>query len=102
MVIRDLRTYVGVESGRVHHYRDNTGLEVDAILEYPGKQWAAVEVKLGQHRVAEAEKNLLALAHTRVDARVGSPGFLAVVTGGEYAYALPSGVHVVPLATLTA
>jgi hypothetical protein len=32
--------------------------------------------------------------------RVGPPAFLAVVTGTEYAYTLPSGVHVVPLAAL--
>ena len=31
---------------------------------------------------------------------LGHPGFLAVVTGTEYAYTLPSGVHVVPLSAL--
>ena len=31
---------------------------------------------------------------------LGHPGFLAVVTGTEYAYTLPSGVHVVPPSAL--
>ncbi|MCL2780105.1 MAG: DUF4143 domain-containing protein [Actinomycetia bacterium] len=33
-------------------------------------------------------------------ARTGQPAFLAVVTGTEYGYTLPSGVHVVPLGAL--
>ena len=101
MVIRDLRALSSAEGGTVYHYRDNTGLEVDAIIEYPDGRWGAVEVKLGSARIAEAEKNLQVLRDERVDtARVGPPAFMAVVTGTEYAYTLPSGVHVVPLGTL--
>ncbi len=33
---------------------------------------------------------------------VGEPAFLAIVTGTEYAYTLPSGVHVIPLGVLGA
>lgn len=102
MVIRDLRTLASAEFGRVYHYRDNTGLEVDAIIEYPeDSKWAACEVKLGSSRIHEAEENLLKLANDRVDLeKIGKPTFLAVITGTEYAYTLPSGVHVVPLGVL--
>lgn len=102
MVIRDLQALAGAEFGRVYHYRDNTGLEVDAILEYPeAGKWAACEIKLGSSRVAEAERNLIKLRDERVDlSRVGDPGFLAVITGGEFAYTLNSGVHVIPLAVI--
>lgn len=103
MAVRDLRVYASLDRGEVYHYRDNTGLEIDAIVEYPGRRWGAVEVKLGESRVHEAEANLLKLARERVDtARVGAPEFLMVVTGAEYARTLPSGVHVVPLAALGA
>ena len=103
MVVHDLRTYASAEQGSVYHYRDNTGLEADAIVEYPDGGWGAIEVKLGASRVAEAERNLLRLRDKRIDTdRVGQPAFLMVVTGGEYAYTLPSGVHVVPLALLEA
>ncbi len=101
MVIRDLRSLSSAEQGRVYHYRDNTGLEVDAILEYPDGRWAAVEVKLGSGRIPEAESSLLTLRDHRVDLnRVGRPAFLAIVTGTQYAYTLPSGVQVVPLGVL--
>ena len=101
MVVRDLRALVAPDFGRVYHYRDNTGLEADAIIEYPDGRWGAVEVKLGDSRVPDAERNLLTLRDARVNTDVvGQPQFLAVVTAGEFAYTLPSGVHVIPLATL--
>lgn len=103
MAVRDIRALAGAEFGTVYHYRDNTGLEVDAILEYPDGRWAAVEVKLGSTRIPEAEKSLLTLRDNRVDLkRVGPPTFLAVITGTEYAYTLPTGVHVIPLGLLDA
>ncbi len=102
MAIRDLHVYAGHDA-RLFHYRDNTGLEVDCIIEFPDGRWAALEIKLGDHRVPEAERSLLRLRDDRIDVtRVGPPAFLAAITGGEYAYTLPSGVHVVPLAMLTA
>lgn len=101
LCVRDLRVYMRSMGGGVFHYRDKTGLEADAILRKPNGEWAGVEVKLGgQKRIDEAAANLLALAH-RVDAkRTGAPKFLMVVTGGQYAYTRPDGVHVVPLGCL--
>jgi len=102
MAIHDLRIYAQANSGRLYHYRDNTGLEADAIIEYSWRDWAAIEVKLSFKDVELAERNLLKLRDERVDTEVvGQPAFLAVITGAEYGYTLPSGVHVVPLATLT-
>lgn len=104
MVIRDLRALASSEFGRVYHYRDNTGLEVDAVIEYPEDgSWAACEVKLGARHIVDAEANLLRLRDERVDLdRVGRPAFLAVITGTEHAYTLSSGVHVIPLGVLGA
>jgi predicted AAA+ superfamily ATPase len=101
MAIRDLRVYAEAERGRVCHYRDSDGLEIDAIIEYPGGKWAAAEVKLGWAQVAKAEANLIKLATERVDAAsAGQPAFLLVITGTEHAMTLPSGVHVAPLSAL--
>lgn len=101
MVIRDLRVYAQALAGQVFHYRDNTGLEVDAIVETLGGSWAAFEIKLGAQMIPAAEHNLLALRDERVDsARLGAPQCLAVITATEYAYTLESGVHVIPLGTL--
>lgn len=56
--------------GDVFHYRDNTELEVDAIMETQDGRWAAFEVKLGQSAVDEAAATLLRFAD-RVDAVTG-------------------------------
>jgi predicted AAA+ superfamily ATPase len=101
MVTRDVRSLVEARFGRTYHYRDNSGLEIDLITEFEDGTWAAIEIKLGSARVPDAEKNLLTLRDARVDTqRVGDPAFLAVITGAEYAYTLPSGVQVVPLGAL--
>ncbi len=103
MAIRDLRVYAAAVDGTVYHYRDNTGLEVDAIIEFADWSWAAAEIKLGSSEIPKAEANLIKLRDERVDTdKTGQPRFLAIITGTEYAYTLDSGVHVVPLAALTA
>ena len=47
MVVRDLRVYASLDRGEVFHYRDNTGLEVDVAIEFPGGGWGAVEGEAG-------------------------------------------------------
>lgn len=103
MAVHDLRTYLDAQGGQLFHYRDESGLEIDAIAEFGEGGWAALEVKLGSSKIPAAEASLLKLRDERVDThRVGPPKFLAVITGTEFGYTLPSGVHVVPLAALTA
>ncbi len=101
LCVRDLRIYMRSLDGNVYHYRDKTGLEADAILRKNNGEWAGVEVKLGgQKRIDEGAANLLALAE-RVDCKkMSPPRFLMVVTGGQYAYTRPDGVHVVPIGCL--
>jgi len=101
MVVRDLRVYAAARRGQVFHYRDEAGLEADAIIEYADGTWAAIEAKLGSVMVEAAEASLLKISNDRVNwARMGKPAFLAVITGTEHGYTLQSGVHVIPLGAL--
>jgi hypothetical protein len=100
LVIRDLRVYLQPSRGRVLHYRDNTGVEVDAILEMPDQTWAAVEVKLGSAQIDAAADGLHRFLE-RVDlAKCGDPAFLAVIVPTGPAYTRKDGVHVLPVGTL--
>jgi hypothetical protein len=100
LAIRDLRVFAQALGASVFHYRDATGLEVDAIVERRDGTWAAFEVKLGPGAVDEAARGLLRLA-ARVDpARVGPPAALVVLTGWGYGYRRPDGVCVVPIGAL--
>lgn len=100
LVVRDLRVLAQPLDGQVLHYRDNKGLEVDAVVTCDDGRWGAFEVKLGHTRIDEAAERLLAFSG-KVDTSVcGQPGVLAVVTGTGLAYRRNDGVHVVPIGTL--
>jgi predicted AAA+ superfamily ATPase len=100
LVIRDLRVYAWAWGGFVSHYRDATGHEVDAIVEYPDGRWGAFEVKIGVGAVDEAARNLLVLAEKIDTARTPPPSTLCVITGNGFAHRRKDGVCVIPLATL--
>lgn len=45
--VRDLSIYANSIGGSVSHYRDNTGLECDAVLHLEDGRWGAIDIKLG-------------------------------------------------------
>ena len=99
-VIRDLRVYAQASDAQVLQYRDNTGLEVDAIVEAADGRWAAFEVKLGSGQIDEAAASLLRFAERVDTTKCGKPSALGVITGTGYSYARPDGVFVIPIGAL--
>lgn len=102
LVVRDLRIYAEPLGGIVRHYRDSAGREVDAIIELPDGAWIAVEVKLAASREEEAVASLNRFVANLDTARSPLPRALVVITGGQYAYTRPDGIHVVPIGALGA
>ena len=99
MVIRDLRIYAQAAEAEVLQYRDNTGLEVDAIIQAADGRWAAFEIKLGAARVDEGVANLLKFVE-RVDLdRCGKPSALGVIVSAGYGY-VKDGIGVIPIGAL--
>jgi predicted AAA+ superfamily ATPase len=100
LVVRDLRLYAQAADAEVFHYRDNTGLQVDAIIEAQDGRWAAFEVKLGQAAIDEASASLRRFVD-RIDTnKCGPPAVLAVITGNGFGYVRPDGVAVIPIGSL--
>lgn len=100
LVIRDLRVYAQANDAEVRHYRDNTGLEVDAVVESANGAWAAFEIKLGERWVDEAAANLLRFAE-RIDTRKsGPPQTLGVIVATGMGYRRPDGIAVLPIGAL--
>jgi len=100
MVIRDLRVYAQAMGASVAHYRDDTGLEVDAVVDAGPGRWAAFEIKLGLSRIDDAARSLLRFAD-RIDAsRCGEPATLGVIVESGFGYVRPDGVSVIPLGAL--
>ncbi len=100
LVVRDLRVYAQALEAQIYHYRDESGLEADAIIEMPDGRWAAFEVKLGLGEVDAAAEHLLKLKD-RVDTHAtGEPLVLGVITGTGYGYVRNDGVAVIPIGAL--
>ncbi len=100
MVIRDLRVYAQAADAMVFQYRDNTGLEVDAIVEAIDGRWMALEIEPGQGYTDQAAENLLKFRNRVDTSRCGEPGILAVITGTGYGYMRDDGVAVIPIGAL--
>lgn len=98
LVIRDLRIYIEFLGGNIYHYHDNnTGEEVDAIVELKDGTFGAIEVKLGVGNIDIAAKNLISFS-SKCDKK---PKFLCVISGMiDYAYQRDDGVYVVPIMAL--
>ncbi|WP_454226235.1 ATP-binding protein [Propioniciclava flava] len=103
MVIHDLRVYLEGTGAQLWHYKDETGLAIDAIIQYPDGRWAALQTSLGDHHTIDAEIALETLRDERLDLdQIGQPRYLAVITGGTHATTIRNRTHAIPLATLTA
>lgn len=102
LCIRDLRIYAQVLGGRVYHYRDSSGLEVDAVVELRDGSWGAFEVKIGgAEAIEKAAQRLLSLRDKVSDARRRSSTAVTVLTAGNTSYQRKDGVNVVSLGHLT-
>lgn len=103
LVIRDLRIYAQANDADVFHYREKSGLEVDAIVEAADGRWAAFEIKLGQSGVDEGARNLRRLAERAPRAMrdtPSEPSTLAVIVPNGYGYTGRSDVGVIPIGAL--
>jgi predicted AAA+ superfamily ATPase len=100
LVIRDLRVYSQPLRGEVRQFRDNKGLEVDAIVESVAG-WSAFEIKLGGPKaIEEGAANLLKFAREIDTRRSGEPAALGIIVAGGYGYTREDGIQVIPITAL--
>lgn len=110
LCMRDLLAYaralpnVGFEP--VRYYRDDSGLEVDAVIEMADGRWAAFEIKLSEDKVQQGVDSLTRLRRKlseRPGARTRPPEFMAVIVGiGGRAHRAADGIYVIPISVLGA
>jgi uncharacterized protein len=100
LVYHDLKMYARANDAEIFHYRDSTGLEVDAIIQQNDGTWAAVEVKLGIGMLDEAANNLLKFNRLIDDKKYRKPASLNIISGTGMSFTRPDGVNVISLASL--
>ena len=96
----DLQIYAECAGGSLYHYRDDSGREVDAIVESEDGSWGAFEIKLGAGQIDDAAEHLLRMRDV-FESRGNTPCVLCVISGlSNWAYRRPDGVFVVPITSL--
>ena len=101
MVVRDLRAYAALWDGQVYHYRDSSGLEIDAIVQRYDGRWLAVEVKLGGlAALAQAAKNFAKFSNRLTSKALANCAGYVVVTAGNASHQRPDGIWQVALGHL--
>ena len=97
--VRDLSVYAGSMGGVVKHYRDNAGLECDAVVHLEDGRWGGIEIKLGGDDLindgADSLKKLRNKIVEKSDEK--APSFLLVLTAVGGAYKREDGVFVAPI-----
>ena len=84
MVVRDLRAYASIWDGQVYHFRDSSGLEIDAIIQRSDGRWLAVEAKLGgDAAMVQAASSFAKLKNRLASQTLAKCAGLVVVTAGN-------------------
>ena len=99
LVERDLRIYIEYLDGHLYHFRDNqSGDEVDAILEFSNGDYAAIEIKLSYEKIEEAKESLTKF-YNNVSVK---PVFMAIIVGhfGAVIKDEETGIYIMPLTVL--
>lgn len=108
MAVRDLSVYARaldlLDDVPVRYYRDDSGVEADAIVQLADGRWAAFEFKVSEDKVEKGVASLQRMRRKVCEnprSQTRPPEFMAVITGvGEYAREVAEGIVVVPLRLL--
>jgi predicted AAA+ superfamily ATPase len=100
LCLRDLCAYAEFNDASLYHYRDNSNLEVDAIIEMKDGAWGAFEIKLGEHQVEAAAQTLIRMKNKMATSGAREPSCLAVITGGGLGRKRTDGIYVIPVNAL--
>ncbi len=97
--VRDLTVYANSLGGTLSHYRDNAGLECDAVVHLEDGRWGAIEIKLGGDELIEHGAKTLKTLRKKIAKKSDekAPSFLMVLTAVGGAYRRDDGVLVAPI-----
>lgn len=94
---RDLKIYAESIGAKLYHYRENdTGIEVDAIIEIADGEYGAIEIKLGSNKeeAASSLKKFYEMAEIK-------PKFMCIICGlYDAVVRRPDGIYVLPITAL--
>lgn len=101
LCIRDLSIYTNNHGGKISYYHDKNYLEIDCVVHLRDGRYGLIECKLGSSEIEKGAKNLLRI-NSLIEKKeeVRNPSFLAILTGGKFAYTRKDGIKVIPIGCL--
>lgn len=101
MAVRDLSVYAESIGGKLKHYRDSTGQEVDAIIESKNGDYCAIEIKLYSEKNIEDGIASLNRFQNKVEKSGNKPPrFKMILTSHGGARKTDDGIYIVPISVL--
>lgn len=102
LCVHDLKVYAMISGGKVMHYRDGDGNEIDAVVELSDGRWGAFEIKIGAHEIDNGARSLLKIDRKIRNQEHGRPPeFMCVICGmTNAAYVRDDGIYVLPPTSL--
>ena len=96
--VRDLSVYAESLGAELKHYRDSSGLEVDAIVKLPNGDYGAVEIKIASEKnISEGISSLNSFYKKMKDNKLKLPSFRMILTSHGVCRKTGEGIYIVPI-----
>ena len=100
LCIKDLSAYTSHDGGIISYYGDKLDLKVQCVIHLRNGDYTIIEFKLGMSEEDISVRNLFKMIELIKKNNMKEPNFLAVITGGKYAYTRKEGLKVIPIVCL--
>ena len=99
--VRDLSVYAESLGAELKHYRDSSGLEVDAIIKLPNGEYGAVEIKIASEKnIAEGISSLNSFSKKMRESKLKTPSFRMILTSHGSCRKTEDNIYIVPIGLL--
>ena len=96
--VRDLSVYAESLGAELKHYRDSSGLEVDAIVKLPNGEYGAVEIKIASEKnISEGISSLNSFSKKMKDNELKLPSFRMILTSHGSCRKTEDNIYIVPI-----
>ena len=96
--VRDLSVYSESLGAELKHYRDSSGLEVDAIVKLPNGDYGAVEIKIASEKnISEGIASLNSFSKKMKESGIKTPSFRMILTSHGLCKKTEDGIYIVPI-----
>lgn len=96
--VRDLSVYAESLGAELKHYRDSSGLEVDAIVKLPNGEYGAVEIKIASEKnISEGISSLNSFSKKMKENELKLPSFRMILTSHGSCRKTEENIYIVPI-----